>query len=181
MSVRPFSLIVLVAFVAGLGLPFALGAVAQNAQTANKKKAVTPVKKSTPTKTASKATPKKSASARNGVASNKKRVASKSYTSSNRKPPVAPRRSGQASPTNDRYVEIQEAMIAKGYMQGPASGNWDTNSSDALRRFQIDKNLPATGKLTSMSLIQLGLGPKRLAQSSTPVLPSSAEPKPLQQ
>ena len=180
MNVRPFSFIVLVAFVAGLGLPFALGAVAQKAQTANKKKTVAPVKKSTPTKTATKGSSKKSASTKNGVASNKKRVASKSYTSSNRKPPVAPRRSGQATPTNDRYVEIQEAMIAKGYMQGRATGSWDTNSSDALRRFQTDKNLPATGKLTSMSLIQLGLGPKRLAQSSTPVPPSSAEPKPLQ-
>lgn len=175
---RPISVLVIVAFLAGLGLPFAWGAVATKAGTANKK-AVAPVKKAV-AKTAAKKAPttKKAAQSKGSTASNKKRVASKSYTSG-RKAPV--RNYGQGAPTADRYAEIQEALIAKGYMRGPAAGSWDANSSEALRRFQMDKNLPATGKLNSMSLIQLGLGPKRLAQNTVPTSPSSAGPNPLQQ
>ena len=175
---RPISFIVLLGFLAGLGLPFAWSAATSQSPASAKKKAVTPTKK-TAAKTVSKASPKKKAlTTKSGVAPNKKRVASKSYTATGRKAPV--RRYGQASPSLDRYKEIQEALIAKGYMQGPASGNWDSNSSDALRRFQIDKSLPPTGKLNSLSLIQLGLGPKRLAQSTNPVSPSHTEPRPLQ-
>jgi hypothetical protein len=37
---------------------------------------------------------------------------------------------------------------------------WDQNSADALRRFQQDQNLQASGKLDSLSIIALGLGPK---------------------
>jgi peptidoglycan hydrolase-like protein with peptidoglycan-binding domain len=66
----------------------------------------------------------------------------------------------QASPTQDRYREIQESLAAKGYLQGPATGVWDQNSIDAMKKFQADQKLEPTGKLTSRSLIQLGLGPK---------------------
>lgn len=51
--------------------------------------------------------------------------------------------------------------MAKGYLEGPATGVWDDASVDALRRFQQDQNLEPTGKLNSLSLIALGLGPKR--------------------
>ena len=66
---------------------------------------------------------------------------------------------GQAAPTPDRYKEIQEALAKKGYLHSEASGVWNQDSSDALRRFQQDQNLQASGKLDSLSIIALGLGP----------------------
>lgn len=50
--------------------------------------------------------------------------------------------------------------MEKGYLKSEPSGVWDTESADALRQFQTDKNLAPTGKLSSASLIALGLGPK---------------------
>lgn len=67
---------------------------------------------------------------------------------------------GQTAPTPDRYKEIQEALAKKGYLHGDATGVWNADSADALRRFQQDQNLSASGKLDSLSLIALGLGPK---------------------
>ncbi len=64
------------------------------------------------------------------------------------------------APTPDRYKEIQEALVHKGYLHGEPSGKWDQESADALRRFQQEQNLQPTGKLDSLSLIALGLGPK---------------------
>jgi len=69
----------------------------------------------------------------------------------------APRQSG---PTPERYKEIQESLISKGYMQGPATGAWDQNSMDAMRKFQTDQKQDPTGKVTAKALINLGLGPK---------------------
>ena len=67
---------------------------------------------------------------------------------------------GQTAPTPDRYKEIQEALAKKGYLHGAADGVWNQDSADALRRFQQDQNLQASGKLDSLSIIALGLGPK---------------------
>lgn len=69
-------------------------------------------------------------------------------------------RTGQTAPTLERYKEIQGALAKKGYLHGEASGVWNPDSADALRRFQQDQNLQASGKLDSLSIIALGLGPK---------------------
>jgi len=64
------------------------------------------------------------------------------------------------SPTADRYREIQDALAAQGYLKTPSTGVWDKDSIDAMQRFQKDRNLEPTGKLTAKSLSGLGLGPK---------------------
>jgi hypothetical protein len=66
----------------------------------------------------------------------------------------------QMAPSADRYREIQQALVEKGYLKSEPNGIWDTQSADALRQFQTDKNLSPTGKLSSASLIALGLGSK---------------------
>lgn len=71
----------------------------------------------------------------------------------------------QQQPTPDRYREIQEALASRGYFSGTPDGTWGADSVDALKRFQRDQNLPDDGKIGSLSLIALGLGPKR----ATPV------------
>ncbi len=79
-----------------------------------------------------------------------------------RRPPL------QQQPTADRYKEIQQALADKGYFRGPADGVWSADSVDALKRFQKDQNLDPDGKIGALSLIALGLGPKRLATSEPP-------------
>jgi hypothetical protein len=85
--------------------------------------------------------------------------------------PVPARRYyGQQAPTTDRYMEIQQALVTRGYLTTPPSGTWDPATVDALKRFQEEQNLPPTGKITSLSLIALGLGPKRTPLSTTTTL-----------
>ena len=58
-------------------------------------------------------------------------------------------------------MEIQQALADKGFYEGPVDGNWTAACTEALKRFQADQNLAPDGKLGSLSLIALGLGPKR--------------------
>jgi hypothetical protein len=122
-----------------------------------------PVKKKTPAK--------KSAST---SATARKKPATASTTPSRRggkKPPVSrvTWRNRQLAPTPERYKEIQSALAAKGYLKPEdASGAWNQASSDALKKFQAEQNLESTGKINSLSLIALGLGPKH----ETPALPA---------
>jgi peptidoglycan hydrolase-like protein with peptidoglycan-binding domain len=78
----------------------------------------------------------------------------------------------QREPTPARYAEIQQALIDKGYFSGPADGRWGPESVAALKRFQEDQKLAATGKIDALSLIRLGLGPRRetVLQNGGPAL-----------
>ncbi len=88
-------------------------------------------------------------------------------------------RSRQLAPTPDRYKEIQSALAERGYLKKDPSGVWDTESADAMRRFQQDQSLEANGKLNSLSLMALGLGPKHTnmpAAVPKPPAPIAAPP-----
>lgn len=92
-------------------------------------------------------------------------------TAKSKKKPVTrtPVRAKQLAPTKDRYQQIQQALAGKGYFSGEPNGTWGPDSVESLKRFQADQNLTPDGKLGSLSLIALGLGPKRLsAQSAAP-------------
>ncbi len=94
---------------------------------------------------------------------------------------VAARRSSQQQPTTDRYREIQQALADKGYFAGQPDGNWGADSIESLKRFQHDQNLTEDGKIGSLSLIALGLGPKRVpidtgAVTAAPQSPAAAPP-----
>ena len=124
--------------------------------------ATTTKKKTTKKRTATVAAPAKTASKSRTVASK---------TAKGKKKPAArtPVRAKQLAPTKDRYQQIQQALAGKGYFSGEPNGAWGSDSAESLKRFQADQNLTPDGKLTSLSLIALGLGPKRLsAQSSAP-------------
>lgn len=81
---------------------------------------------------------------------------------------IASRSYVQPQPSPERYQQIQAALAAKGYYKGEPTGQWSADSADALKRFQSDQNLTADGKLNSLSLIALGLGPKRITAQATP-------------
>ncbi len=90
----------------------------------------------------------------------------KSAAKSKAKPPV--RRWVQSQPTPERYKEIQQALADKGYFRGAVDGAWGADSVDALKRFQTEQNLDPDGKLGSLALIALGLGPRRGVPESAP-------------
>jgi N-acetyl-anhydromuramyl-L-alanine amidase AmpD len=69
----------------------------------------------------------------------------------------------QQQPEPERIREIQQALSDHGYPL-EVSGAWDASTVEALKKFQTDQNienLSGKGKLDSMTLIALGLGPKR--------------------
>jgi len=87
-------------------------------------------------------------------------------------------RNRQLTPTPERYKQIQEALSSKGYLPaGSANGQWTDASASALKKFQADQNLDASGKINSLSLIALGLGPKHdTATAKPPAVPAIPPP-----
>lgn len=91
---------------------------------------------------------------------------------------------GQQRPAPERIQEIEQALASKGFFSNPPDTVWDDSTIDALRRFQQSQNLTADGKLSSLSLIALGLGPRATAlpqSTTTPAPAPAAAPPPPQQ
>ena len=133
-------------------------------KTAAKKKSVSPQKRATSTKKGAPAasTRKPGKTAATASSKGKKAPAKRGVTWRNR----------QTSPTPDRYREIQGALAAKGFLKPEdATGTWNQSSADALKKFQTEQNLESSGKINSLSLIALGLGPKRDAAPAKPPQP----------
>jgi peptidoglycan hydrolase-like protein with peptidoglycan-binding domain len=105
------------------------------------------------------------------------KVKSPKGKSAKRQAPKRSRRSSQQAPTPDRYKEIQQALAGKGYLHSEPNGKWDADSTDALKRFQGDQNLTPDGKINSLSLIALGLGPKRLTAQAHPAVADPPKPE----
>ncbi len=137
------------ALVAGVGLASQVSSTAQTKTGPAKKptsivrrtRTVPPKTASAPTKTVAKSHRRTAAKPAKSVAAYRGRV--------------------QQQPTADRFKEIQQALLDRGYFSGPVDGTWGPGSVDALKRFQAEQSLTEDGKIGSLSLIALGLGPKR--------------------
>ena len=127
----------------------------QTSTTTTKKKSVA----KTTTKPAVKSTAK--STAKTAAKTAPSTTAKKGTTTSKGKRAVTARHYAPQQPSVERYKEIQEALAAKGYFKAEPNGAWGPASIDALKRFQHDQNLVEDGKIGSLSLIALGLGPKR--------------------
>jgi len=105
-------------------------------------------------------TKKKTTAAKSTTSKTAKTVTTKRpVTTAKKKAPVVARRPLQ--PSTERLKEIQQALASKGYFKSEPDGTWGPASIEALKRFQHDQNLVEDGKIGSLSLIALGLGPKR--------------------
>ncbi len=60
----------------------------------------------------------------------------------------------------ERVTEMQNALIKAGYMDGPASGQYDDATIEAMKQFQADNGLSQTGLPSAPLLKKLGV-PKR--------------------
>jgi hypothetical protein len=92
---------------------------------------------------------------------------SSSKSSAKKKAPVV---ATQQHPTQERYTEIEQALVDRGYL-AEAKGRWGAEAVSALKKFQQDQELPVDGKLGALSLTALGLGPRRGAFVVAPVVP----------
>jgi hypothetical protein len=114
-----------------------LSAAETAAKPATKKTA--PTTKAVPKKSA----PKKSTAPQSKSPARRPATATKSTKTTKGKagsrPAPVVKRYRQAQPTPDRYKEIQEALVAKGYLKGEPTGVWDAQSVEALKKFQSDK------------------------------------------
>ena len=136
-------------------------------------KSTAPAKKSTATTaTAHKRTG--TAAAHKGTASTAARKGTTAHKAAPKRSSVT-WRNRQTAPTPDRYREIQSALVSRGYLrQEQVSGTWDQTSIDAMKRFQQEQNIESTGKINSLSLIALGLGPKH-DQNTVPPKPGQID------
>ena len=153
----------------------ALGALCWGAQSG------APAKKTATTSTKKAASTKKAPAPGNKAATAPAKAPSKAAASkgvAKRGKKSAPKvtwRNRQTAPTPERYKVIQDALAAKGYLKPEdANGTWGPGSADALKKFQAEQNIEATGKINSLSLIALGLGPRR---DATPP-PKPTDPPP---
>lgn len=111
-----------------------------------------------------KAAAKSSKSSKSSKTAKRSSARGKSSRNARRQPP------SQRTPEPERVREIQQALADRGYPL-EVSGQWDAASVAALTKFQDDqqiKNLTGRGKLDSLTLIALGLGPKHEPQTPPP-------------
>jgi hypothetical protein len=64
---------------------------------------------------------------------------------------------------------VQQALIERGYLQGEATGVWNAQSVEALKKFETEQTWKADGKIDSRGLIALGLGPQYDANITLPI------------
>ncbi len=114
------------------------------------------------------ATAKSTGAKPNAVKAGATKSGSSAKLAAKKAPPPRPRYYAQMQPSPERYREIQQSLADKGYFSGAPDGVWGASSTDALKRFQHDQNLSEDGKVDSLSLIALGLGPKRTASAVVP-------------
>jgi peptidoglycan hydrolase-like protein with peptidoglycan-binding domain len=88
---------------------------------------------------------------------------------------------GQQGIDSARAKEIQTALIQQKYMQGEASGSWDSATQNAMRRYQSDHGWQSKTIPDSRALIKLGLGPSSEhllnPESAMTALPPVSDPK----
>lgn len=84
-------------------------------------------------------------------------------------------RTASAMPA-ERVVEIQQALIQRGFLQGEPTGTYDKATIDAMSSYQKSRNLRSTGYPTAESLRDLGLT-KPIAPVSNPTPLKETTPK----
>jgi hypothetical protein len=62
----------------------------------------------------------------------------------------------------ERVQEIQQALIRDGYLHSEPTGEWDSNTREAMLRYQSSHGFPPTGLPEAKALMKLGLGPHPL-------------------
>lgn len=73
---------------------------------------------------------------------------------------------GQRGIDPARATQIQDALIKQHYMTGPASGQWDDATEQAMQKYQAAHGWQTKYTPDSRALISLGLGPNHNADGT---------------
>jgi hypothetical protein len=65
---------------------------------------------------------------------------------------------GQQAIDPERATQIQQALIREHYLNGPASGEWDSTTVAAMQKYQADQGWQTKLMPDSRALKKLGLG-----------------------
>lgn len=66
---------------------------------------------------------------------------------------------GQQAIDSERVTQIQQALIREHYLDGEATGQWDSSTVSAMQKFQADQGWQTKLTPDSRALKKLGLGP----------------------
>lgn len=80
---------------------------------------------------------------------------------------------GQRGIDSERARQIQAALIKQNYLTGAPTGEWDSATEDAMKKYQADHGWQTAHTPDSRALIALGLGPERDARG-TPAVAANA-------
>ena len=80
----------------------------------------------------------------------------------------APRPTSGSIPS-ERVTEIQNALIKAGYLEGPASGQYDDTTTQAMKQYQAANKLPETGLPSAPVLKKLGVAKRSNDGYAVPV------------
>lgn len=73
---------------------------------------------------------------------------------------------GQQAMSTDLVRDVQRGLSSRGYDVGPQDGIYGDTTEQALRRFQRDQKLTASGQVDSQTLAALGIPSNTLATTS---------------
>jgi peptidoglycan hydrolase-like protein with peptidoglycan-binding domain len=76
-----------------------------------------------------------------------------------------------------RVESIQQALISAGAFHGSPTGRWDSETHDAMARYQAANGFGVTGLPDAKSLMKLGLGPHPLPPALNKSQAPGAEPE----
>lgn len=77
----------------------------------------------------------------------------------------------------ERVTEIQNALIKAGYLDGPASGQYDEPTIDAMKRFQSKSGMSGNGMPSAPALKKLGVSKRTNDGYAVPVTSVSEQEK----
>jgi len=69
----------------------------------------------------------------------------------------------------ERVTEIQTALIKAGFMDGPATGQYDDTTIDAIKQYQAQNGMPQTGLPSAPFLKRLGVSKRSNDGYAVPV------------
>ena len=107
-----------------------------------------------------KRTSKKATRGKSGHRTASRRRRGRSSRSRRGRQDYAQETSGGRSPAGiptERVTEIQNALIKLGYLSGSATGQYDDATVEAMKQFQVDNQLAATGLPSAHALKRLGV------------------------
>lgn len=80
-----------------------------------------------------------------------------SSTQTSAAPAAASAATGQQAASSDLVRDVQRGLASRGYDVGPQDGIYGDSTQQALRRFQGDQRLSASGQIDSQTLAALGV------------------------